>query len=728
MNPIIKSVSPYFNKKERTSQIIDVDLILFKEGDEDGAFLYFTILEDFDSFLIAIWKIFETEGVRCMIRIQEVFMMMKRTIALCLSALLLMAGGTFAESLTEQDTEVSQPETEMAQNTETHRLETKSFPWYATAVTNKFDGELAVPLWFVDGVDDMPFMDLQDWADFLIFCMTGGGEVPGYELKVEMDDDDGLVSMTREDGYSAIFNFREGRIIYQDYVAFNSMSGSRYMDSVNFPVSGPDGQPFLLSALDSRERYGAITVVNLKEYGIPMIAQDGKHLLPLQTLSTFFMFPLQLGVYFNGEAVFMNSIPTMKDPWEDFEYGLHMNGLLTPEMEEALKSFEGTEEERREHILETVSAASEQGAQVAEQYRQMAAASLYNLYASVPGAERSDALIDYSYRELCLDLDCFYGLKESHNITDFGTFFLQTGLAGGLTSPDASEADAAVSDLTYYWFDDGHSGFGSSSWMADAAPEVNYGFSNQAVSNKGKTAVTVREQYPDAALPYYEVGDTAYVTFDEFQIAPGAAGLVDYYELDESGAELPMDTFGLIINAHRQITRENSPIKNVVLDLSCNGGGAAPAAAYTVCWLLGDAHFSISNTFTGSQATAVYRADVNLDREFDENDTLAGRGLNLYCLVSPSSFSCGNLVPWAFKEDGSVTLLGKATGGGSCIVRYLTTAWGTSFQLSGTNRVAFVKNGSYYDVDRGVDPDHIIDTYEHFYDREALTDYIHSLY
>ena len=53
---------------------------------------------------------------------------------------------------------------------------------------------------------------------------------------------------------------------------------------------------------------------------------------------------------------------------------------------------------------------------------------------------------------------------------------------------------------------------------------------------------------------------------------------------------------------------------------------------------------------------------------------------------------------------------------------------GDKFRLSGSDRLSFVKNGSYYDVDRGVDPDHIIDTYEHFYDREALTEYIHTLY
>ena len=42
--------------------------------------------------------------------------------------------------------------------------------------------------------------------------------------------------------------------------------------------------------------------------------------------------------------------------------------------------------------------------------------------------------------------------------------------------------------------------------------------------------------------------------------------------------------------------------------------------------------------------------------------------------------------------------------------------------------MAFVKNGSYYDVDQGVDPDHIIDKYAHFYDREALTEFLHELY
>ncbi len=33
-----------------------------------------------------------------------------------------------------------------------------------------------------------------------------------------------------------------------------------------------------------------------------------------------------------------------------------------------------------------------------------------------------------------------------------------------------------------------------------------------------------------------------------------------------------------------------------------------------------------------------------------------------------------------------------------------------------------------YDVDQGVAPDHAIDDYAHFYDRDALTEFIHGLF
>ena len=42
---------------------------------------------------------------------------------------------------------------------------------------------------------------------------------------------------------------------------------------------------------------------------------------------------------------------------------------------------------------------------------------------------------------------------------------------------------------------------------------------------------------------------------------------------------------------------------------------------------------------------------------------LVDQDLQVYCLISPSSFSCGNLVPAACKMDGRVILLGRTSGG-----------------------------------------------------------------
>ena len=222
---------------------------------------------------------------------------------------------------------------------------------------------------------------------------------------------------------------------------------------------------------------------------------------------------------------------------------------------------------------------------------------------------------------------------------------------------------------------------------------------------------------------YEEVGNTAYITFDNFDIFSGDAR--DYYNWHEAG-DFPEDTLGLITYAHEQITREDSPIENVVLDLSCNTGGTADAAVFVLCWFLGDAQISLKDMASGALSTAVYRADINLDGEFDNRDSVADR--NLYCLISPVSFSCGNLVPAALKSSQKVTLLGRTSGGGSCAVQPLSTAYGTLFQISGRQRLSFLKNGSFYDIDHGVDPDYYINNIDNYYCREALTDFINHLF
>jgi hypothetical protein len=608
------------------------------------------------------------------------------------------------------------------------QLFVKTYPVYFRSTTETWRDDF--PLYFTEGAEDLPFVSIEDWKDFLCYTMNTldeAGEM-AYQLKYESLEAEKKVTLTRENGFQMIFDFEAGSLTFPDFFGFLNVPSQQYLDISGFPATDKEGKPFLLNRTKSRTLYGDITVIDLNDYNIPMIMQDGKALLPMQTLAAFTLSEASFGLYFNGDALYAAEIGKMTDPKNNFLLKIMAAGLMTPEVIEIAQNTEGTMDTKIMAVADAIAQLSETGKELAEAFKEEMTNGILAKYRAGADGTRSDALVEYGFCELALEMDCYYGLKQSHNIKDFRLFFLQNDLCTKLLDKSAEKADQAIADLTQFWFDDSHSQFLSSSYLSASDPDTISGFAMSSMSNIDTKIATFKAQYPNSLLPYYEVGDTAYVTFDEFMITEGdMKGVADYYKLAEEG-NLPDDTLGVIINAHRQITRENSPIKNVVLDLSNNGGGMAPAACFTLGWFLGDANFSVQNTFTGAQSTQYFQVDVNLDHQFDENDTLANRGLNLYCLISPKSFSCGNLVPWVFKESGEVTLLGKTSGGGSCVVAFATTAWGTSYRYSGARRLAFMKNGSYYDVDKGVDPDHIIDTFDHFYDREALTEYIHGLY
>ena len=84
-------------------------------------------------------------------------------------------------------------------------------------------------------------------------------------------------------------------------------------------------------------------------------------------------------------------------------------------------------------------------------------------------------------------------------------------------------------------------------------------------------------------------------------------------------------------------------------------------------------------------------------------------------------------MPAALKASGTVTLLGQRSGGGSCVVLPCTSASGAIFAISGPKQLATVRNGSFYNIDEGIDPDFILSRHESYYDRPALVEYIHSL-
>lgn len=543
---------------------------------------------------------------------------------------------------------------------------------------NSTQSYITMPLYFIDGVTDLPYVNLPDWAEIMAEYYHTVGNDGDYALKLEADGP--VLQLTRENGYSLIADFDKAELTFDDYDAFMHGSGNSALLDLIQEESGFDteGETILFQRVEegSFDRYGRAVTLDLSAYNIDVYWGDGCYLLPLQTAGDFL---LTLGTlsntFYNGEALFLTNGDGLEDP---------DTGELT---------------------------------ELGELY-----------YSARPQPLRSTKLAEYNYLELCMAFDCLYGQKEIHDISNFDQFFYETGYKEELLSTDALTADRALEAVIASLLDDLHSAFTGYSWMAG---------SQELSDTAGFSTIMfrqAREQFSDARAAassgisaYEEYGNTAYVTFDAFEDLYNSP---DYYNddiqlaLNDLDPET-MDTKTLICYAHSRIYRENSPVERVVIDLSNNVGGAIDSGVFVLGWVLGTAPVSIRNSMTGAISTALYNVDVNLDHVFDERDTLLDK--KVYCLISPVSFSCGNLVPCVLKTAPNVTLVGKSSGGGSCVVLPMSNAGGAVFQISAPLHLSYAKNGSYYDIDQGAEPDYYIDSIESFYDRERLTDFINSL-
>ncbi len=530
------------------------------------------------------------------------------------------------------------------------------------------------PLYYVNG-SDVPYMKVEDWADLYKNIAVGAFGKTDFDIKVQKDGD--TVYLMRENDFFMGIDFTQDLFYFWDYNAFIDVFGNGLMDVTSSMFKNPDGTSKYVKELSStNQRYGDQIMMDLGEYGIDLVQKGDDYYIPLQTLSDIFLAPSMVNLLYNGKAI------------------IAIGGGAS-----AIAGEGGMTE-------------------------------LGKLYYDGGGSGKiSKEMAEYSYNELCFALDRLYGLKDQHRIKDFPTLMKQIGYEPYFLSTNQTRTEKRLNDLINNSLDDLHSSYQLPSYAADLMTVVEYiqkkgsSRSSTALQERRIELMTARAQFNPEGVPgYQEVGDTAFITFDNFTVDRAK----DYYTTAPTAED--KDTIGIIAYSVQQILRKDSPIKNVVLDLSCNTGGTVGTAVYTLGAFLGKASVSLEDPNTGALVTHDYKVDTNFDGKFNSKDTLAGKGLNLYCLTSSVSFSCGNLVPCAFKNSGKVTLLGQTSGGGSCAVMHLSTASGSIFNISSSMRMSFLKNGSFYDIDRGADPDIPITKTEHYYDREALAEYINGLF
>lgn len=527
----------------------------------------------------------------------------------------------------------------------------------------KVEDERSVTLYFADEGHEIPYLDADTVKELLESIYHEVDLDEGFALTVETDGH--KTAFIRENGYSMELDCDADTIRFWDFDEFFKPS---YSPTIIDVLEHYGTIPCLEVVEESSySRYGSEVCFELAPYGIDLIEQDGVCYMPMQTFSDLATsLASYINFLYNRKGVFVN------------EYG-------SAGQKEILDKYYETKPE---------------------------------------DAKRSDRLIEFNYQELCMVLDYCYGLKKQHGIDSFDAFMVETGLKYRILGEDAIDASKAMYDLMWLYFSDGHSSYVANSWLVgkDTDTKGNRGSSISDLKGFFEEFKAARSVfYPDGVPGYEEIGNTAYITFDSFETMPSDA---DYYH--NAPTADTKDTVGICLYAFSQITREGSPVENVVLDLSSNGGGDSTTASFVLSMFLGNASICVEDTLSGAYMNETFRCDANLDGKFDEKDSL--KDYRLFCLTSPCSFSCGNLVPSVLQNSKRVKTVGMTTGGGACIVMPISTADGTLLRLSGYRRIGYMKNGSVYDVDQGVQADYPISAISRFYDRNALTEYINGLY
>ena len=609
-------------------------------------------------------------------------------------------------------------------------VERKVYP-YVMGVGGDDNERSEVALYFVNG-GDIPYVALSEYMDLLADLLVNGMEREGIAYRVVRDSEH-IYAAIRTDRNSVMSVNTESNLIW--FLDFNSftqkadVTASATMSDLPEPAEididalfdalatlDPDeGQQYLIDTINARQpapeslftassasvnRVGNPVALNLSDYRIDIVEHDGECYLPLQTLNDLFMGPIYMRYVFNGVGLYA------------FPYG--SDGLLE------------------------------------------------EIYQAEP-QQMSDEFAQFNYYELLMLLDNFYGLKPEHDIHDFNSLLANTELAWKLSSTKAEDVDEAITRLCMTYLDDMHSSFNNRSWRSDPESDASFlkTISQMGYTNASRSKITElfanarRAAFPDGMPMYQEIGDTAFITFDEFVGREPSY----YYHMDEpqadefylsfispeqqlemakaaiTGEEVepmktpePVDTIRLFNYAYKQITRENSPVKNVVIDLSNNGGGDANAAVYVIAMVLGTANIALKDTFTGAETIMRIGADLEMNEQYNSYDkALVPLGYRVWCLTSSNSFSCGNLVPAALKMSERVPIVGQSSGGGSCVVLPCASASGTLFQISGNLQLSTVCNGSFYNIDQGIEPDVPLMWPESYYDRESLAEYLRTL-
>ena len=146
-----------------------------------------------------------------------------------------------------------------------HEITSAEFPLYSKTE----DTGVAVPLFFLDGVKDLPYVN----ADGLVFLLEGL-----MDFKCSVSADGPVVTVNRfnelyEVDIPMTIDFDRDVIFFSDYDLFSMNAGaSSIMDTTRLTGFNAEGEPSILQKVDngSLVRFGKSVEINMGDYGIDL--------------------------------------------------------------------------------------------------------------------------------------------------------------------------------------------------------------------------------------------------------------------------------------------------------------------------------------------------------------------------------------------------------------------------------------------------------------------------
>ncbi len=533
-------------------------------------------------------------------------------------------------------------------------------------VVYKVTPDAQVTLRFYDALPDVPYISVSDFQAIVL---------PGSSMTVTHTGV-GEYTLTNADA-TAVVNINNDVFVSEDFEAFTNQMGLLQPGMANVYY---DGMPFVRYKGVTYTPAKVTTTLDMGKYGIDIHA-DGKGAVyfPFATLADMYTDLFYHHTGFNGEKVVVNTSVNEVNLSE-----------IDPTYNEPLLSKKA----------------------------------------------RSESMAAFNYKELCFAMDHFYGypgrVKYNAQLKAKGLDkVLEEDVENGpeikqlLLSTSMGEYFTGMMGLFAIYFD-GHTSMEILSQAvgnerekyADLLAEftrtqmahMNFqGMLLEAVApmmSMMQSSMAVAQLRPAAygqGVTYYKKGNTAVCVFDSFN-SRNEKAWKDYYE---GKGPMPTventqgDDMVIFLDALKKADADPE-VKNLIIDISANGGGSADIVMAMTSLIMDKSYISQDNALTGQRAIVEYEVDRNFDGVFDEKDKDVHYDLNFAVLTSGMSFSCGNLFPSILKDNG-IPVMGETSGGGACAIQAMCTADGFCFQISSFRARLNTLAGE--NIDEGIIPD-----------------------